>query len=158
MVVQRLFVVIRRYGPPYARDLPLEAQQDWEAHRAFMNALEAEGLVRLGGPLEEREDVLLIFRGKHKEEIERRLADDPWTKRGILSTARISGWNLRIGEVAQQPADRASPQSRNPRHWREDRRPLFSRPFQTNTEQTDDGYIAHGRPHRRVRVSFASAR
>jgi uncharacterized protein YciI len=100
MVMQHLFVVIRRYGPPYAPDLPLEEQQDWEAHRALMNALEAEGLVRLGGPLEEREDVLLIFRAKSKVEIERRLAEDPWTKSGILSTARISRWNLRIGEVA----------------------------------------------------------
>ena len=65
-----------------------------------MNAIEAEGLVRLGGPLEEREDVLLIFRAKDKDEIERRLADDPLTKSGILSTARISRWNLRIGQVA----------------------------------------------------------
>ena len=46
--MQHLFAVVRRYGPPYARGLPLEEQQDWEAHRAFMNALEAEGLVRLG--------------------------------------------------------------------------------------------------------------
>jgi uncharacterized protein YciI len=98
--MQDLFVVIRRCGPPYARDLPLEEQQDWEAHRAFMNALEADGLVRLGGPLEEREDVLLIFRATNKDEIERRLAGDPWTKSGVLSTARISRWNLRIGEVA----------------------------------------------------------
>jgi len=95
-----LFVVIRRYGPSYARGLPLEEQQDWEAHAAFMDALEVEGLVRLGGPLEEREDVLLVFRAKDKDDIERRLADDPWTKSGILSTARILRWNLRIGEVA----------------------------------------------------------
>ena len=98
-VTQHLFVVIRRYGPPYARGLPLEEQQDWEAHRAFMNALEAEGFVRLGGPLEEREDVLLVFRAKDKDEIELRLADDPWTKSGVLSTVRISRWSLRIGEV-----------------------------------------------------------
>jgi uncharacterized protein YciI len=94
-----LFVVIRRSGPPYVQGLSLEEQQYWEAHQAFMNALEAEGLVRLGGPLEEREDVLLIFSAKDTDEIERRLADDPWTKSGILSTARISRWNLRIGEV-----------------------------------------------------------
>jgi hypothetical protein len=50
--------------------------------------------------VEEREDVLLVFRAKDKGEIERRLADDPWTKSGILSTARILRWNLRIGEVA----------------------------------------------------------
>lgn len=98
--MQHLFVVIRRYGPPYVQGLSLEEQQYWEVHRAFMNALEAEGLVRLAGPLEEREDVLLIFRAKDKAEIERRLAVDPWTKSGILSTARISRWSLRIGEVA----------------------------------------------------------
>ena len=54
--MQNLFAVMRRYGPPYSPGRPLEEQQDWEAHRAFMNALEAEGVVRLGGPLEERED------------------------------------------------------------------------------------------------------
>jgi uncharacterized protein YciI len=99
MVTQHLFAVIRRYGPPYARGLPLEDQQDWEAHRVFMSALEADGFVRLGGPLEEREDVLLVFRAKDKEEIERRLAGDPWTKSGVLSTVRVSRWSLRIGEV-----------------------------------------------------------
>ena len=94
-----LFVVIRRYGPSYAPGRPLEEQLDWEAHRAFMNALEADGFVRLGGPLEEREDVLLIFRARGKEEIERRLADDPWTRSGIQSTIRVSRWDLRIGGV-----------------------------------------------------------
>jgi uncharacterized protein YciI len=95
-----LFVVMRRYGRPYARGRPLERQEDWEAHRVFMNALETSGVVRLGGPLEEREDVLLIVRGNDKEEIERRLADDPWSRSGILSTTRISRWELRIGDVS----------------------------------------------------------
>ena len=84
--MQNLFVVMRRYGPPYSPGRPLEEQQDWEAHRAFMNALKAEGVVRLGGPLEEREDVLLVFRANDIGEIERHLADDPWTRSGILST------------------------------------------------------------------------
>jgi len=97
--MQDLFVVMRRYGPPFASDRPLEEQVDWEPHRAFMNALEAEGVVRLGGPLEEREDVLLVFRAADKAEIERRLAGDPWTKSGILATTRISRWEVRIGEV-----------------------------------------------------------
>jgi hypothetical protein len=57
-----LFVVIRRYGPPYDPQKPLEAQLDWEGHRLFMNALEAEGLARLAGPLEGTTDVLLVFR------------------------------------------------------------------------------------------------
>ena len=48
-----------------------------------MNALEAEGLARLAGPLEETAEVLLIFRAENKEEIDRRLKADPWTRSGI---------------------------------------------------------------------------
>ena len=69
-------------------------------HRVFMNALESEGLARLAGPLEGTNEVLLVFRAETAEEIERRLADDPWTQSGILSTTRILGWNVRLGEVS----------------------------------------------------------
>jgi uncharacterized protein YciI len=96
---KNLFVVIRRYGPPYDPQKPLEAQLDWEGHRIFMNALEAEGFVRLGGPLEGTGEVLLVFRAADKDEIEARLGADPWTRSGILSTTRIARWDLRIGEV-----------------------------------------------------------
>jgi uncharacterized protein YciI len=94
-----LFVVIRRYGPPYDSQKPLEAQLDWEGHRIFMNALEAEGLARLAGPLEGTTEVLLVFRADNEDEIDERLKADPWTQSGILSTTRIVRWNLRLGEV-----------------------------------------------------------
>jgi uncharacterized protein YciI len=94
-----LFVVMRRYGPPHDPQKPIEAQLDWESHRIFMNALEAEGLARLAGPLEGTTEVLLIFRVENAEEIEERLRADPWTRSGILSTTRILRWNLRLGEV-----------------------------------------------------------
>jgi uncharacterized protein YciI len=95
-----LFAVIRRYGPPYDPQKPLEAQPGWEAHRVFMNQLEAAGLARLAGPLEKTADVLLIFRAESKEEIDRCIEADPWTQSGILSTERILRWNLRLGKVA----------------------------------------------------------
>jgi uncharacterized protein YciI len=94
-----LFVVFRRYGPPYDPEKPLEAQLDWEGHRIFMNALEAEGLARLAGPLEGAAEVLLVFRADNEYEIDERLKADPWTQSGILSTTRIVRWNLRLGEV-----------------------------------------------------------
>ncbi len=94
-----LFVVMRRYGPPYDARKPLEAQPGWEDHRVFMNALEAEGVVRLGGPLEGTGEVLLIFRAGSEDEISRHLAADPWTRSGILTTTRIARWDLRLGEV-----------------------------------------------------------
>jgi hypothetical protein len=43
-VTQNLVMVIRRYGGPYDPKVPLEEQVYWEAHRAFMNALEAGGV------------------------------------------------------------------------------------------------------------------
>jgi uncharacterized protein YciI len=94
-----LFAVFRRYGPPYDPGRPLEAQPEWEAHRAFMNALEGNGLARLAGPLEGEDDVLLIFRSDSKETVEQQLAADPWTRSGILSTTRIARWHLRLGRV-----------------------------------------------------------
>ncbi len=94
-----LFVVIRRYGENFDTALPLEQHAEWEAHRTFMNALEAEGFVRLGGPLPGSRDVLLIFRADSPDEIESRLADDRWTRNGFLHTTRISAWDLRIGVV-----------------------------------------------------------
>jgi uncharacterized protein YciI len=98
-MVDNLFAVIRRYGPPYDPGRPLEAQPEWEAHRVFMNELEAAGIARLAGPLEGGDDVLLIFRVGSKEAVEQRLAADPWTKSGILSTTRIARWHLRLGRV-----------------------------------------------------------
>ena len=95
-MTKNLFMVIRRYGPPYDPGSPLEAQIDWEAHRVFMNASEAAGLVRLAGPLEGGVEVLLVFRAESAEAIEEHLADDPWTKSGILTTTRIVRWNLRL--------------------------------------------------------------
>jgi uncharacterized protein YciI len=94
-----LFVAIRRYGPPYDPARPLEAQPDWEGHRVFMNALEAEGFVRLGGPLAGTGEVLLVFRAENADEIDERLKADPWTRSGVLSTVRISAWDLRLGNV-----------------------------------------------------------
>lgn len=97
-----LFVAFRRYGATFDPRKPLQAQPDWEAHRAFMNALEAEGMVRLGGPLQGTDEVLLVFHAENPGVIEQRLAADPWTRSGILSTSRILPWDLRIGRISAQ--------------------------------------------------------
>ena len=76
----------------------MEQQPDWRGHADFMNALLAEGFVRLGGPLEGDREVLLIVRAKDAAEIDRRLAADPWTGR-LLETLRIAAWTLRLGAL-----------------------------------------------------------
>ena len=58
----RLFAVMNTHGARWDAARPLEEQEDWPAHAAFMDALVAEGVVVLGGPLEGTPDVLLIMR------------------------------------------------------------------------------------------------
>jgi uncharacterized protein YciI len=95
----RYFVAVRSYGKAFDKSVSFEFQPEWEAHRAFMNALEADGTVCLGGPLENTDKVLLIIRAGNADEVRRRLDQDPWTRAGLLETATIDPWNLRIGRI-----------------------------------------------------------
>ena len=94
-----LFVVIRSRGAAWQPQLPLEEQADWDIHASFMNALESEGFVVLGGPLEGTHDVLLIVRATTPDEIVNRLQADPWTTRDLLRLSHISPWTLRLGSL-----------------------------------------------------------
>jgi uncharacterized protein YciI len=94
-----LFAVIRRRTAAFEQSRPLEQQQGWRAHADYMDALYAEGFCALVGPLEDSRDVLLVVRAADAAEIERRLADDPWSD-SMLETTRIAPWSLRLGSLA----------------------------------------------------------
>jgi uncharacterized protein YciI len=93
-----LFAVINTRGAAYRHGRPMEEQESWRPHADFMNALVAEGLVLLGGPLEEP-DVLLIMRAASADDIRARLAPDPWHRMGLLTIKSISPWTLRLGTL-----------------------------------------------------------
>ena len=93
------FAVLRDYGPAFVPGQLLEAQPGWAAHARFMDDLASEGVVLLAGPLGDAEDALLIMRADDAAQIERRLADDPWTANRVLRTRRIAPWTLRIGSL-----------------------------------------------------------
>jgi len=97
--VKRLFAVLRSRGPAWNNTLKLDDQVEWPAHAAFMNGLQKERLIVLGGPLEGTPDVLLIFRAADPAEIAERLAADPWTRNGLLVIKQISSWWLRLGSL-----------------------------------------------------------
>ncbi len=94
-----LFAIIRRRTGAWEPDRPIDGQQDFRLHADFMNALAAEGFALLSGPLDGSDEVLLIAQAQTADEIETRLAEDPWGKLGLLATVRISRWNLRIGSL-----------------------------------------------------------
>jgi len=95
----RLFAVTRSRGPAWNAERPLEEQAEWRAHAGFMNGLHHDGFVLLGGPLDGTPDVLLIARASDADEIGSRLADDPWTRNGLLRITRILPWTLRLGTL-----------------------------------------------------------
>jgi len=96
----RWYAVLRTRGPNWDHATPLRQQRLWDAHAAFMDALEAEGLVRLAGPLEGSIDVLLIMQGGDAGAIEARLVEDPWTPADMLHTTWIRPWNVLVGALA----------------------------------------------------------
>jgi len=103
--VKRLFAVIRSRGPAWDDALKLDDQVQWTAHAAFMNGLQKEGLIVLGGPLEGTPDVLLIFHAADPAEITERLAADPWTRNGLLIVKQIHPWWLRLGSLSSESAE-----------------------------------------------------
>jgi uncharacterized protein YciI len=95
----KLFAVIRSHGAAWQPASPLEGQQEWDAHARFMNALEAQGVIILGGPLEGTPDVLLVMRAKSREDVMRYLEQDPWTRLGLLRVKEVQPWTLRLGTL-----------------------------------------------------------
>jgi len=97
--MRQLFAVLLDRGPAWQHGLPLERQVQWDAHASFMDALVDEGLVLLGGPLEETSEVLLVFRAESADHIRQRLAPDPWHRMDLLRINRIMPWTLRLGSL-----------------------------------------------------------
>lgn len=95
----QLFAVMRTRGPAWNDALAMEQQVDWRAHADFMNALQAEGVALLAGPLTGTRDVLLVFRAGGEAEVAARLAEDCWSVKGLLQTLWIKPWGLRLGTL-----------------------------------------------------------
>jgi uncharacterized protein YciI len=88
------FAVTREHGPGWDPSRPMLEQDEWDAHALLMDAMAAEGLIVLGGPLGDGDHVLLIIDAETEAEIEARLAEDPWTTMGLLRTVRVEPWQV----------------------------------------------------------------
>lgn len=58
--MKELFVVTRRRGTAWDASKPLDSQEQWTEHAAFMNGLARDGFIVLGGPVGDGSDTLLI--------------------------------------------------------------------------------------------------
>jgi len=53
-----------------------------------------EGFILLGGPLEDDRDVLHVVEAESKTDVDDRLAEDNWTRNGMLETVSVERWTV----------------------------------------------------------------
>jgi uncharacterized protein len=94
------FIVIREAGPAW-RDGGIAEQPALNDHAAFMSSLADERVVLAAGPLAGSElgriRALLIIDADDEADIQRRLADDPWTISRQLKITSVEPWSVFVG-------------------------------------------------------------
>jgi uncharacterized protein YciI len=72
----------------------MREQDGWDEHARFMDDLVADGFILLGGPLDGGREVLHVVAAAGEAEIHERLAADPWTPNGMLTTTSVERWTV----------------------------------------------------------------
>jgi uncharacterized protein YciI len=88
------FAVTDGRGPSWDASRPRREQDEWDGHAAFMDGLVEDGFVVLGGPVGDGVAVLLVIQANGPEEVEARLAEDPWMSMGVLRIDTIEPWEI----------------------------------------------------------------
>ena len=100
--MESYFVVEEIQGANWKPNLDIHKQNLWQEHADFMNTLEAEGFVVLGGPMysenKAKEDhihrALLIIDAESENSILKRFTEDPWIKNALLKVNWIKKWDI----------------------------------------------------------------
>jgi uncharacterized protein YciI len=95
------FVVINEQGPGWDPKRVMREQKGWTDHARFMDILEAEHFVVLGGPLKySKHRAMLVVNASNEQELHKRLAEDPWMRAGVLRTIEIYPWEILLGKLS----------------------------------------------------------
>ena len=87
------FLVTSVWGPSRNPSRGRREQDGWDEHAAFMDGLVEDGLVVLGGPVDE-EKAMLLVEATGEDEVRARLAEDPWAPMGILEIGELQPWTI----------------------------------------------------------------
>jgi uncharacterized protein YciI len=99
------FVVVRERSASWDWSRPMRRQDQWEAHAAFMDALESEGFILAGGPLGGEDSavrVMHVVEAADENAVVARLMQDPWALTGMLKTLSIEPWTVLLGGFAKK--------------------------------------------------------
>jgi uncharacterized protein len=80
------------------RDLSKGSREQlfWDEHAAFIDKLDEEGFILMGGPLVDEGGAVLIVHAVDEQEIREKTKDDPWYVNDILKFESIKRWDIFI--------------------------------------------------------------
>jgi uncharacterized protein YciI len=91
--MRELFLVYQEHGGPWDWSKELREQALFEEHARFLDDLVADRVVVLGGPIDEKQ-VLLVVDAATAEGAGAHFADDPWITNGMVTITAIRPWKI----------------------------------------------------------------
>jgi uncharacterized protein len=88
------FAVRAERGGPWDWSRDMREQDGWDEHARFMDSLAEEGFIVLGGPLEGGHDVLHVISAGSEQVVRDRLAEDNWSRNGMLTIKSVEEWTV----------------------------------------------------------------
>lgn len=95
LAMRELFLVYQEHGGPWDWSKGLREQALFDEHARFLDDLVEDGVVVLGGPIDER-DVLLVVDAATADAARAHFADDPWIKNGMVAITAIRPWQVLV--------------------------------------------------------------
>jgi uncharacterized protein YciI len=89
-----LFLVRVERGGGWDWSKDMREQELWPEHARFMNGLVDDGLILLGGPVENGRDAVHAVRATSEDELRARFAVDPWARNGFLTVKSVERWTI----------------------------------------------------------------
>ena len=93
LVMRELFLVYQEHGGPWDWSREIREQALFDEHARFIDDLVEEGVLVLGGPIDEK-DVLLVVDAATADEAQAHFADDPWIKNRMVTITAIRPWQV----------------------------------------------------------------
>jgi uncharacterized protein YciI len=91
--MRRLYLVYQEHGGPWDWSKSLREQALFSEHAEFVDRLVEQKIIVLGGPLDEKE-VLLVVDAVSDADVREQFADDPGIKNGMLTITAIRPWTV----------------------------------------------------------------
>jgi uncharacterized protein len=91
--MRELFLIYQQHGGPWDWSRELREQALFAEHATFVDDLVERGVIVLGGPLDER-DVLLVVNADSAAEARSYFDDDPWITNGMLTITSVRPWTV----------------------------------------------------------------